>query len=242
MGLFSKVGKAISGGLIGGAKKAAGSLLGAAAGSAADSLFPSPDPYTKHLKRSIQWRVADAKAAGVHPLFALGASIGSPVYPSGGNSSQVAADVASGVSYGFGAPQRATQQKMATETHGAALTESASRTKSNLASAARDEAAALELQSRMARNIQRANAIQDKVGLGGNTVTLPGLGAELKTGPSTTAQEFEDEYGDAASWVYGIGRLGVDSWNSARKAVRKKSTLVVPRGRKTRTDPLRGLY
>ncbi len=29
-------------------------------------------PYTGHLKEGIRWRVEDAKAAGIHPLFALG--------------------------------------------------------------------------------------------------------------------------------------------------------------------------
>lgn len=241
MGLFSKVGKAITGGITGGIKSAASSFIGAAAGKGADALFGSADPYNKHLQRGIQWRVADAKAAGVHPLFALGASIGSPIGTSGsGVQSAVQDSVTRGTQHGFGAPARAEARKMAQQSHGAALTESYTRSAANAAAARRDHAAALEMQSRAARATQRSNVIQDKVDLGGKSVVLPGLGAEITTGPSTTAQQFEDEYGDAASWIYGIGRLGVDTYNAASKKIRKRSTSVVPRGRPSRSDPFRG--
>lgn len=56
--------------------------LGGALGSGAvGKLFGGGDkkPYTRHLKYGIRWKVDDAKKAGIHPLYALGANVGSPV-------------------------------------------------------------------------------------------------------------------------------------------------------------------
>jgi len=53
---------------------AAGASLGLA-----NKLLNKPDkPDYSHLQKGIQWRVADAKAAGISPLAALGANIGAP--------------------------------------------------------------------------------------------------------------------------------------------------------------------
>lgn len=59
-----------TGGLAGAALGGMGSGMGGAGGT---------KPYTKHLTHGIRWKVEDAKAAGLHPLFAMGASVGSPV-------------------------------------------------------------------------------------------------------------------------------------------------------------------
>lgn len=50
-------------------------------------------------QNSIQWRVADAEAAGIHPLFALGAQTQgfSPVGPAGGADTSYASDIGAGI-------------------------------------------------------------------------------------------------------------------------------------------------
>lgn len=256
MGLFSKVGKAITGGLTGGIKKGVSSFLGQAAGVGADKLFGSADPYNKHLQRGIQWRVADAKAAGVHPLFALGASIGSPVGTSGsGVQSQVASEVSGGISHGFGAPARAKQAKMAEQTHGAALTESYTRAAANAAAARRDHAAALELNSRVARGTALANVKQDGTKVRDAMAGGPGTGETgvlppnipWETSPTAMAEWVEKHYGDLFSWAYGAGRgaydLGYNIGKVGKPVIRRayKRSKRITKERMSR-DPLSGLY
>lgn len=75
MGLFSKVvdfaSSAGGGGLIGGALGAVGSLVGSR--NAAAQAQSQMDMQREFAQNGIRWKVADAKAAGIHPLAALGA-------------------------------------------------------------------------------------------------------------------------------------------------------------------------
>lgn len=54
-----------------------GSLFGAGA-SLLGGLFKPKDRSEEFAKKSIQWRVADARKAGIHPLYAMGAPTFSP--------------------------------------------------------------------------------------------------------------------------------------------------------------------
>ena len=75
--MLSSIGKAL-----GVAGQAVG--LGQSLGLIGNPAMTETGPSYKHLKKGIQWRVADAKKAGVHPLAALGASIGGPIVSSAG--------------------------------------------------------------------------------------------------------------------------------------------------------------
>lgn len=55
---------------------------GGGKGSAADLLGRQMDRQEIWNKHQVQWRVEDAKKAGVHPLYALGAQISTPQVPS----------------------------------------------------------------------------------------------------------------------------------------------------------------
>lgn len=71
----------------------AGGLLGAFTGK--DEAAEERKRQEEFARSGIQWRVADAKAAGVHPLFALGASPASfsPIMSQGTNWSQIGQDI-----------------------------------------------------------------------------------------------------------------------------------------------------
>lgn len=74
----------IIGGLISAGGSIAGSLLNRNANR--DANTANADLQREFAQKGIQWRVADAKAAGIHPLAALGVNVGSarPTY-TGGN-------------------------------------------------------------------------------------------------------------------------------------------------------------
>ncbi len=76
MGFFSSIGDAI-GGIVGGAANVVGGILGNNSQSSANSanldFARQQFEYQKELhKNQLQWRVEDAKKAGLHPMAALG--------------------------------------------------------------------------------------------------------------------------------------------------------------------------
>lgn len=78
-----------AGGIIGGSIGAIGSLIGGnqSANNAAQLQQMNYKAQKEFAQNGIRWRVADAKAAGIHPLYALGASTASfsPVSGYGGD-------------------------------------------------------------------------------------------------------------------------------------------------------------
>lgn len=74
---IAKVGMPLAGGALGGFFGGpAGAAAGAQAGGALSGAFFGEQPRDMQevfAKHGIRWRVADAKAAGIHPLYALGA-------------------------------------------------------------------------------------------------------------------------------------------------------------------------
>lgn len=80
MGWFSDVFSGAGGGLLSGIGSIVGGLFGSE--SQQDANNANAALQYDFAKNGIQWKVADAKAAGVHPLFALGAqtNMASPSY------------------------------------------------------------------------------------------------------------------------------------------------------------------
>lgn len=70
----------ILGSILGGAISAGGSLIGGLLGSEAQEDANNSNYYMQKefAKNGIRWKVEDAKAAGIHPLAALGAQVSSP--------------------------------------------------------------------------------------------------------------------------------------------------------------------
>lgn len=140
---------------------------------------------------AIQRRVADAEAAGVHPLFALGASVGtSPVMAIGGGSS---AGQSQGGGSGMDIPDR-----MAIESHRAGLEESAARVRLYDAQAA-DFVAQAAKASRIGRDLQNANVQQDKVKLMADQMT-----SAQSRDPSVSAGRQHPAYREYVITPYGL--------------------------------------
>lgn len=165
------------------------------------------------LQKGIQWKVADAQMAGIHPVFALGAqtNMPAPVQTDFGGYERIAAATGDRI-----AQQRAQAQ-----------------------SDALVAAQIQESQSRTALNMQevsdRVRAGQDPKYSSGSghgpatTATLP-PSIPWKTSPTARAQFVQDEYGDFIEWIYGAGRLGYDAYLNLKEAAGEYRSRQ-PRGR-----------
>lgn len=196
-------------GLLSGALSLAGSYLGYKSAKASNKLSKRAYYY------GIRDRVADAEAAGVHKLYAIGAGAASP--------GAISIDGA-----GSGAGVLRTAAKLAREREGAkkrgateeqAIRESKARVLRQEAAAKFDEIRAAKVASDMARINQRGNVVQDIVQ--SKMLTGPG-GGKFKTSKSSTAQTVEDEYSDIIGNIYGIYRGAMD-YRSNRATESKKA-------------------
>lgn len=107
-----------AGGIIGGSIGAIGSLIGGkqSSNNAQALANMNYEAQKEFAQNGIRWKVADAEAAGIHPLYALGASTNSysPVSGYGGDNgiSDAFSQLGNGFSQGF---DRAMQAKMTKE-------------------------------------------------------------------------------------------------------------------------------
>jgi hypothetical protein len=149
--------------------------------------------------RTIQHRVADAQAAGLHPLYAMGASANvSPTSFMPGQTAQGSLPkAAQGSAYsrmGDGMRQLMGPTDM----------EKAQLNAIN-ASASRDEAEALYYASRANTEAQIANSRQDGGHALGHDAIVTPYGS-VQPGPHTPQQEVEDQYGGVVGEIYGVSR------------------------------------
>jgi len=156
------------------------------------------DAQFKMARNAIQYRVEDAKKAGVHPLYALGAPTMSYSPVSVGGMSD------------FG---------NAGQDIGRAL--SAGQPKAAQLSAYQERAQALDLEGKSLDNdykrAQLARLRQEVLSKPAvPDVTIPG-GAQLIPGQSSTAQAVQDQYGDIVENIYGVPRLIYDTFTNLDK-------------------------
>lgn len=188
-------------------KGAAGPILGGIAdiwGSSRDRDLAKK----QWAAQSIQARVADAKAAGISPLYALGNSGMSPTFIAGqSNYGSHVKDIVQGIRDRSAAAELKAQ---AAQDHRAELGVKRAQEEALKAQAYRDWTAGAAEASKTATMAAQVNSRQDQTQVQ-PTVKYPmGIGKHA-TGDSTPAQQFEDEYGDFASWIYGIIRLAEDA-------------------------------
>lgn len=131
-----------------------------AAGGVQQMLAGTPKPYTDHLKKGIRWRVADAKKAGVHPLFALGASIGSPMPSTGSSAADGLATIGDAASR-YGARSHARQLVQRQEAR--ADREAASAARVNDTQAMLNVARAKSLEAELRNNPANLHAIETRM-------------------------------------------------------------------------------
>ncbi len=176
---------------------------------------------------SIQARVDEAKAAGIHPLYALGANINTPTFTSGSAAKDglsYAADVAATGLRAYG------RQKGQGATQDLARQESESRTRENISRTNYNDALTFKTWSDNARAAQAANSQQDPFTIGDPRLPAPpGIGrittpgGDIYTSKTTSSEDVEEQYGDVAQEVYGMWRLSNDLMeNALRKSKRTR--------------------
>lgn len=174
------------------------------------------------LQKGIQWKVKDAEMAGIHPVFALGASTNMPAP----------------INTDFGPSQ-------ALGDHFSQIGDRIARQRAQAQADALTKAQVQESQSRTALNMQevsdRARAAQDpKYSPTSSGLTLPPR-VPFQTSPTTKAQVIQDEYGDLVEALYGAGRLTYDAYLNLREAVgplrntQRKGAPVTPEGERAQS-------
>ena len=179
-------------------------------------------------KKGLQWKAADAKAAGLHPLFAMGAPTMSftpnPVTGSGvGDALQTMARKA----------KTAKIDKLNQELLRQQIAESHSRTANNILENQMRKANFIEQQleaSAIKTDQAMANAVQDaqlQADVMAKTRTTPEIaGKKVKPGNLSDAEVIEQRYGEVASILYGLMVLGSDAYTSFKeKFERDKQSL-----------------
>ncbi len=174
---------------------AAGSVLAAKAGQSKTD--------NTALERGIQMRVADAKEAGIHPLYALGANIPSPT---------IVPQTGSGVGEALQMGAQTYQRKQAEARRQEAIAPvQAAQIKSMEGSAARDNAAAalsIEELSVIKRGQQAQNA-QPTI----KNPVFPGGDFDMEAGIFANKEDWEKAYGDDVSDMVMIMKFGNDLIN-----------------------------
>lgn len=160
------------------------------------------------LQKGIRWRVRDAKAAGVHPLAALGAQLGqyTPIHGGSGGGFGATGDVAADA-VRFAAAQIAEMV--------ANLDESKSRTRLNNAQA--DLLAAQAAASTIARAVSPGTPRPTPQSPPGHDVVNPQFtptispGFSIRTNPNfSDAQSYEDRYGEVGGSIMGLMNIPAD--------------------------------
>lgn len=177
-------------------------------------------------KKGIQWRVADAKKAGVHPLYALGANTTSfspvSVGSLGAGLSEMGQDISRAVEAVQSAPERM-QSKVITglQIERAKLenemlkSQIAGQVASNVRNAQVGPAAPVMLPEKV-QGPQRTTHVR----VGGSNIALD-------PGTSDIGQMAEDRYGEGpASWAAGIAGM----FNDALYNLKDKSFLEILKG------------
>lgn len=185
-------------------------IAATAAGKAIDRVFPAKTDYTG-MQKGIQWRVEDAKKAGIHPLYAMGANIGSPTVTAG----SAGADLAKGV-----VQSGMTRNKgMEAQT----IKESEARILASQAQAKRDVAYAMKADSEAAQISQGLSSnqdysVQDKVIDPRPRAIIDSGGKKVFPGKGSPGQRGEDEYGEAWEIQNLIRYLRDVAWPDTLKA------------------------
>ncbi|MEM2002475.1 MAG: hypothetical protein QXT77_07520 [Candidatus Methanomethylicaceae archaeon] len=166
-------------------------------------------------QRAIRWRVADARKAGIHPLFALGAQTASftpSIQPTTDGSG-----IANAASHIGNAFDRRKAEKLEQETAAVAAAESASRINANNAQA--DFYRAQAESSRHMRGQQSALVTQDGAAKAESQIAPPApaqsvdvAGSRVLPRPGwSNAEDFETRYGELGGLAAGVVNTVVDT-------------------------------
>ncbi len=233
---------AITAGVLGAAVGAGGSLLGGflsdrnarLMNSSQISLAKEQMAMQREFAQSgIRWRVADAKAAGIHPLYSLGATLSQP----------------SPVSVNFQAQNnmgKALAQSGQNIGRAIAATRTAPERTDVMLRELQLERGALENEQIRLQNRRLVSQIGPP--MAGTAVLppevvekeLPTLGGPMSQDPGyADAEEWEKRYGEPGEWIGGFQNLGVDAWRSAKKGYKRRRKIYGRSGKKALDYQLR---
>lgn len=189
------------------------------------------------LKNQLQWKVADAKKAGIHPLYAVGAPSVTGNFSTGSGMGDAIANAGETVGrYLGGRDERSRAQQM----HAASLLESRARIASETSRARLNNARANEIlrtrkASDLARAVQGVNARPTQIdpslpttsgteqyttsprSFKRNAYDRPGW---MTTPGMPSAQSVQDEYGELGETVYGGLKFPIDGVYNLWRATR----------------------
>lgn len=206
---------------------AAGDLLGGALDRRSREQEASLNRHMQYefAKKGIQWRVADAEAAGIHPLYAIGANVPTytPVRGAGGLGRSIAAagqNIGRAIEAHYSTEERAEVQRA-----------------SDMARLQNDMLQNEYLSTRIAlmragtgpgvssrrTDVMRPPEVmkyETTGNIGGSPGgNLPFSGSKWSVTPDRlSAQTVEDLYSEVGSWPYGAMRLSEDFWLNQRKS------------------------
>lgn len=165
----------------------------------------------------IRWKVADAKAAGIHPLYAIGGS-GATFTP---NSIAMQSD-----------PHLANLAKSAGQNLGRAV--SATQTKNERVQAKLYDQRMMDLnleRAALSNDLLRSQIQKNQLGppmpsgSDGDKILTSPLHPDIPVGPHTSAQDVEDYYGGIAGEIYGAAKFGRDQYAPGhKKSLQRKNT------------------
>ena len=173
-------------------------------------------------KDYIQNRTADARKAGIHPLYALGTPGVNASFEAGslpgepaGQSLFTLADMA-GRAYGS-----SKRRKAAASTAAVAQAESASRARLNDAEAQMVDSQRKRLEMEMVRQPAKTHALVDRALTPPRKLITRPTDKGFTPSRTTPAELVEEEYGDLGGSIYGLWRAAMDSIDMLRQHVRE---------------------
>lgn len=205
------------GDIIGGISSIIGGFQAAKAQKKANQL------QEKSMKKGIQWRVNDAKAAGIHPLAALGANVNTlnPVPVTG---------LGDGIAAGGAALGNAAKSYEAREAENLS--------KELLKSQIRQMDSVTSLNAARSRSViasMRSSAVQEGLPLTGKlkptNTAIRANGVDLPNAGWSDAEEVEAKYGDIVQNLYGAVNFGADLWKGYKDGPGKRSSQYVKKDR-----------
>lgn len=204
---------------LGPAISAAGNLIGGIIGNSASddaSDFAAKQFRFQNLaaKKSIQWRVKDARAAGIHPIYALGAQAFSPSPVSVSGSAPLADGIAAmgqDIGRAVTAGQSAHLNQAEKLAQGLALERAGLENK-----LIAGQIAALEKSTALTGMPGQGNNPEDP--LPPNVLQTPWGRITRDPKRWSPAQKFQDEGGELPEWFWGFVQHLDSMWESRRRA------------------------
>jgi len=201
----------------------AGDFLGGSSGPSDGGLGAQMAMQREFAKKGIRWRVKDAQKAGIHPLAALGANVSMPaaigVNTDAGRRPNLAGSLAAA---GQDITRALAARKSPHELRMERLRERELQSQIDLNQAEidyRNSVARQRLQPGHPPPTETVEPVGRVQAVPGRLPGGHGLPWDISSGMS--AEDFENEYGEAGGLIYGAGKLVGDGLRTVRNPIRR---------------------